>query len=193
MKGLRILLITTCLLGLSMQLMAQKDEQKESPSAFEEFFWWGANAGLQFSGGTFNGQSNSVFSISLEPMLGYKLDKRGNFSVGPRISLEYLSFTNFQLPDRVNSLNFGGGLFARAKVYRGYFAHVEYEKINQTVAFTDGTTAREWADNYFIGGGVNSGNGRTGFEVVLLYNLNPESVNFDQSPVEYRVGFNVNF
>lgn len=198
MKGLtKVLVLTACLLGTFVNASAQRDSKSKKDSdelsTFDQYFWWGANAGLQFSGGSFNGQPNNVFSISVEPMLGYKLDKNGNFSIGPRISLEYLTFNTFQTPERVNSLNFGGGVFARAKVYRGYFAHVEYEKINQTVAFTDGTTAREWSDNYFVGGGIKSGTGKTGAEVLILLNLNPESTSFNQSPIEYRVGFNVNF
>jgi len=190
-------MLALCIIGAITNVSAQRDskdkEDNEPISVFEDNFWWGANAGLQFSGGSFGGQSNSVFSVSLEPMLGYKLDKRGNFSVGPRISLEYLSFSTFQTNGRINSLNFGGGIFSRAKVYREYFAHVEYEKINQTIAFNDGSTAREWMDNYFVGGGVSRGSDRAGFEILILLNLNPESVSFNQSPVEYRVGFNVNF
>jgi len=198
MKGLsKCLVLALCLLGAIGNISAQKGsndkEDNESLSIFQQYFWWGANAGLQFSGGSFNGQAQSVFSVSVEPMLGYKIDKKGNFSIGPRIALEYLSFSNFQTNGRVNSFNFGGGIFSRAKVYREYFAHIEYEKINQTIAFTDGTTSREWMDNYFVGGGLSRGSNGAAFEVLILLNLNPESVSFNQSPVEYRVGFNVNF
>jgi len=198
MKGLsKTLILALFLIGAITTVSAQRDskekEEKETLSAFQENFWWGANAGLQFSGGSFGGQSNSVFSVSLEPMLGYKLDKKGNFSVGPRLSLEYLSFSTFQTNGRVNSLNFGGGIFSRAKVYRQYFAHIEYEKINQTFLSINGDPERAWMDNYFIGGGINNGSDGRGFEILILLNLNPESVSFNQSPIEYRVGFNVNF
>ena len=69
----------------------------------------------------------------------------------------------------------------------------EYEKLNETIAFTDGSTAREWSDNYFLGGGISQGDDRVKFEILILLNLNPESTTFNQTPVEYRFGFNVNF
>lgn len=206
MKGLSIGLVTLLLLfGISSSVMGQRSsrsDEKVETSAFQEKFWWGANLGLQFSGGF----GQSYFITSLEPMLGYKIDERGNFSIGPRLSAEYSSIRFAQNTDKVNSFNFGGGLFGRAKIYRGYFAHVEYEKVNQKRAVTnafnqvfinaDGSvqTERVWQDNYFIGGGIRQGGDRVAFEVLILFNLRPDDNNgFNQDPIEYRTGFTVNF
>jgi len=147
----------------------------------------------------------SYFLVSLEPMLGYKLDKNGNFSVGPRLSAEYTSARYAANTNKVNSLDFGGGLFARAKVYRGYFAHVEYEKVNQKRPVISGInnitidgngdvlTTRTWRDNYFLGGGLRQGGDRAAFELLILINLKPEDGAFQQDPIEYRTGFTFNF
>lgn len=206
MKGLSIsLFLVIFIFGSSIDANAQRDKRSdkddERSSAFYDNFWWGANAGLQFTGGN----QSSFFLVSLEPMLGYKLDKNGNFSVGPRLSAEYTSVRYLANTDKVNSLNFGGGLFARAKVYRGYFAHVEYEKVNQRRPTTNAIgqifidnegqiqTERNFIDNYFIGGGIRQGGDRTAFEILILFNLNQQDDFFQQQPVEYRTGFTVNF
>ena len=193
MKRLFFTLLTlTILLGASVEAFSQREERSrndEEISSFNQYFWWGANTALQFSGGN----QSSFFLVALEPMMGYKIDPKGNFSVGPKLTLEYTSIRYFGITEKVNSLNYGGGLFGRAKVYRQYFAHVEYEKLNETIAFTDGSTAREWNDNYFLGGGISQGDDKVKFEILILLNLNPESTAFNQTPVEYRFGFNVNF
>ena len=205
MKGLSIsLFLVIFILGSTIDAQAQRDkrsDEKESSSAFYDNFWWGANAGLQFTGGN----QFSYFSVSLEPMLGYKLDKNGTFSVGPRLSAEYTSVRYASNTNKVNSFDFGGGLFARAKVYRGYFIHTEYEKVNQKRPVTnnigqifvnnDGNvqTERVWRDNYFLGGGLRQGGDRTAFEILILINLKPEEGAFQQEPIEYRTGFTVNF
>ncbi len=205
MKGLSIsLFLFVFILGSATDAHAQRDSKssdKESTSTFNDKFWWGANAGLQFSGS----QGFSYFLVSLEPMLGYKLDKKGNFSVGPRLSAEYTSVRYLSNTDKVNSFNFGGGLFARAKVYRGYFAHLEYEKVNQKQPVTNALgqifidnqgnvqTERTWTDNYFLGGGIRQGSDRVAFELLILINLAPQDDIFQQDPIEYRTGFTVNF
>lgn len=205
MKGLSIsLFLVFFIFGSTIDAQAQRDKRsdnEESSSAFYDNFWWGANAGLQFTGGN----QFSYFLISIEPMLGYKLDKNGNFSVGPRLSAEYTSVKYAQNTEKVNSFNFGGGLFARAKVYRGYFAHVEYEKVNQKRPVTnavgqifidnDGNvdTERTFVDNYFLGGGLRQGGDRAAFELLILINLKPEEGVFQQDPIEYRTGFTINF
>ncbi|MBT8218638.1 MAG: hypothetical protein KJP00_02355 [Bacteroidia bacterium] len=189
--------ISIFLLSYSSNISAQgnRGENDRELTAFEENFWYGGNIGLQIS---------SFYTLAaLEPMIGYKMDKNGAFSVGPRFSLEYTS-ENFGVGfDRVNSFNYGLGVFTRAKIYRGVFAHIEYEKLNFKSAQADNfgnvivlnneiQTERSWRNNYFIGGGFKQGTGRVGFEIAILFNISDE-LRPNEQPLEYRAGFNVNF
>ena len=184
------------LLFVCISISAQSRNQNNGElSTFEQNFWWGGNVGLQIS--------NFYTVAALEPMLGYKIDKNGAFSVGPRISLEYTS-ENFGVGfGRVNSFNYGLGIFSRLKIYRGIFAHAEYEKLNFKQAQLDNfgnviivnndiQTERAWRNNYFIGGGFKQGTGKVGFELAILFNISDE-LRPNEEPLEYRAGFNVNF
>jgi len=195
MNRLSFLFIVT-ILFLSSDIYSQRDRRAPDDRDPEETskIWYGGNIGLGFAGG--------FLQASLEPMLGYKLDKKGVFSVGPRLSLEYVSISRDGFGQRIDaqsSLNYGLALFARAKIYQGFFGHVEYEKLSAKIAqssFSGGGITfsdRQWIDNYFLGGGYNASTGGFSGELAILFNLNPNNINLNQDGLEYRAGFTFNF
>lgn len=155
--------------------------------------WYGAGAQLGFQGG--NNQSS--FRIGIAPIVGYKFN---NFlSAGPRVSLVYNSYRNdfFDFKDR--SLSVSGGLFARAKIYRGFFAHAEYSLISEKEIFQDRQSGGLVSNRVtraipFLGAGISQGGGlgAGGFEFLILFRLTQRE-RLNDAPYEIRSGFNYNF
>ena len=158
--------------------------------------WYGAGAQLGFQGG--NDQSS--FRIGIAPMVGYKFN---NFlSAGPRVSLVYNSFRDgfFDFKDR--SLSVTGGLFTRAKIYRGFFAHAEYALVSEKEIryvftgsrITDIASERVTRAIPFLGAGISQGGGigAGGFEFLVLFRVTQRE-RLNDSPYEIRTGFNYNF
>lgn len=159
-------------------------------------FWYGTGAQLGF-GAT---QFQSEFRIGITPILGYKIN---NFlSVGPRAGILYNRIrrdlgggTEF----KQGFITWSAGAFARAKVYRGFFAHAEYSLVNEVQGFNqtgpdDFDLIRSTRAIPFAGVGLNQGGGpgQTGFEILVLFRLTqPEVIN--DSPFEFRTGINWNF
>jgi len=216
MKRILLLSLLSCLfcLTLSHDAAAQgrKKKKKKKTSTVDKYFdesgsfsqrlWYGGSFNLGFSG---NNQI-SIFNIGVSPMVGYKIID--NFSVGPRVSLQYTyvkGLASNLLVHRADLLSYSAGLFARYKIFPSIFAHVEYEYENDEVVFveTNGllawdntrqeiVTGRETRDNVFIGAGYNSGVGDFGYEILLLYNvLTP--ANAIDLPFSIRFGFTYRF
>ena len=160
--------------------------------------WYGAGATIGFSANTFS----SSFRIGLAPMVGYKLN---NFlSVGPRVSVVYNHFrydVGRNLPEiRESYFTWSAGLFARAKVYRGFFAHAEYSLQSEVDFVPDNSsTSGIRRDRYtraipFLGAGLSQGGGpgATGFEILILFRLSQRE-RLNDAPYEIRSGINYNF
>lgn len=169
------------------------DQYFDESGGFAHRLWYGGGFVLGFSGS--NVSSN--FTIGLSPMVGYKLTPE--FSVGPRVSLEYsiIKTSQFGPPETVNPLSWGLGLFSRYKVLETIFAQVEYEFANEAdFLFRDNQgelqVARREQSNFYIGAGYNSGNGIIGYEILFLYNVN-EPENSLELPIDLRFGFTYNF
>ena len=154
--------------------------------------WYGTGAQLGFAATSF--QSN--FLIGLSPIVGYKVN---NFlSVGPRGSFTYNRFRDDRFDFREGYFEWELGAFARALVYRGFFAHVEYNLLNEVDIFQNQSTfeletVRRTRAVPFAGGGINQGGGpgQMGFEVLILFRLTqPDIIN--DSPFQFRTGINFN-
>ncbi|MBB4080184.1 hypothetical protein GGR28_002814 [Lewinella aquimaris] len=150
--------------------------------------WYGAGAQLGFRGGN----NFSFFQIGVSPMVGYKLN---NFlSAGPRVSVTYNSYRDDLYGIKDKYFSWSAGVFARAKIYRGLFAHGEYSLISDMEYLLAGGQARVTRAIPFLGAGFNQGGGpgSTGFELLLLFRLTqPDRLN--DAPYELRTGFNYNF
>ncbi|NJB86631.1 hypothetical protein GGR26_002408 [Lewinella marina] len=159
--------------------------------------WYGAGATIGFQANSYS----SSFRIGVAPMAGYKVN---NFlSVGPRVSLIYNAFRydgGFNGSDfRDKSLTWAAGLFTRAKIYRGFFAHAEYSLLSEKEFYQDPGTGNI-ADRRitraipFLGAGLSQGGGvgSTGFEILILFRVSQRE-RLNDAPYEIRSGINYNF
>lgn len=197
-----LLLLTTLALSLSGQTTREEEvrddldyyssseERRNQQNGFGGQLWYGAGAQLGFQGG--NG--TSFFQIGVSPIVGYKLNNV--ISVGPRASITYnnFRFETFSGTERNNFWTWSGGLFARAKVFQQFFVHGEYSLVSDVDIFTNGDEVRVTRALPFLGGGFQQGGGpgMAGFELLILFRLTqPDRIN--DSPYEFRTGFNFNF
>lgn len=118
----------------------KKNARRETKDSEENFWrtkmWYGADITFpSFGGGTFN--------MGVNPMAAYKINNR--LSAGLLAKLDYwwvrvypnpqLGITRYD--DSFEKLDFGGGVFMRAKLFSGLFAHFEYERTRFRNAFQD--------------------------------------------------------
>lgn len=187
---LSILILSGVLLLASNQLHAQRADD----SALRNPLWYGGGFTLGFQGGTFS----SLFNFGVSPMVGYRLFDE--FSVGTRVSLLYTIYTekNTGGPNEsISPISWEVGVFSRYK-FNGapIFAHVELSVENQAFPIRNNgelATGRVELGNTYIGGGYTSG-GRIAYEILALYNVNQRDVFIANSnPIEFRIGFTVNF
>ena len=158
--------------------------------------WYGAGALLQFQSSNFGSQ----FRIGVNPIIGYKLNNI--LSVGPRASIVYNAY---RFPTvgggNLTSRNWewSVGAFARAKIYRGFFAQAEYSLLSDVALFAGATPGqinelRATRAVPFLGAGLSQGGGpgAVGFEILVMFRLiQPDRLN--DSPYEFRTGINYNF
>jgi hypothetical protein len=159
---------------------------------FGDLLWYGGSAGLGYQ----SYQSQNSFLFALYPMIGYKLNE--SFSIGPRIGLAYQYFKSIGADGKTYNFHpfeISGALFGRAKVYRAFFAHLEYEVAQEKNPVRDFNgipfIIKETENNFYIGGGYNSG-GRVASEIYILYNV-LEDVNSIEVPWVIRFGFTYKF
>lgn len=213
LKVTSLLLLCMLFVGISTaDAQYGKKKKKKKKSDDQEYFdesggfkhklWYGGGFNLGFSGGN----TQSVFNFGISPMVGYKITEQ--LSIGPRAVLDYSTYKISQFGEvfRANTLSYGGGVFARGKIFQSLFLHTEFELLNEPFFVGDPNgnfflvdndnkliTVRETSNNFYIGGGYYSGGGGgLGYEIVLLYNLlEPEdSLNL---PIALRFGFTWNF
>jgi hypothetical protein len=155
------------------RVIETEDVYKENP------IWWGINVGNL---SVFNNQ----LSMGVAPMIGYKFTEA--LSVGAIAEISYFYVWRRDPTPNESYLDYGLGVFSRAKIADVVFAHVEFRKQN-----VDFETSREWRDYFYIGGGYTSGNGGLwAYEISLLYNVLDET-NRIEFPFDYRIAFTYNF
>lgn len=211
MKKIVLLTLLTFLVGIccSNDALAQtkkkkkgdvNDEYFDESGGFKHRLWYGGNFGLNFSGSS----GYSAFSISVYPMVGYKVFDF--WSVGPRVGISYTYLKGYPAnrPQNIASVSlvdYSAGIFTRLKFLQTFFAHIEYEYQNyqglpngDLVVDSNNKviTGRVGQDNFYIGAGYNSSAGLWGYEIAILYNvLQPE--NSLTLPFDFRIGFTYNF
>lgn len=178
------------------------DQYFDEAGGFKHRLWYGGNFNLAFDG---DGQSYSLFTIGLTPMIGYKII--GGLSAGPRIGFNYSRLKindNANQTIGVNLTDYTLGGFARYKVFKNFFAHTEADFHSAQIPGAAGQpwaiikdvngkpfTYRDNRTNYYAGLGYNSG-GLLGYEIMALYNFSVAK-NSLQNPLELRFGFTYNF
>ncbi len=182
------------------------DEYFDESGSLSSRLWYGGGFNLGFSGS--NGFS--AFLLGISPMVGVKVfENNSNFSVGPRLSLEYSYFRGLGTDGNSHSvqpISYALSAFTRYKVLNNFFAHLEIQQENRQLVTTatngftnffligiDGKpiTERVSRQNAYIGAGYSSG-GLLAYEIMVLYNvLEPE--NSLRLPFDIRFGFTYKF
>ncbi len=192
-----------CLFFSAASLLAQSDRDRRAehpehperpakePSKLASRLWYGGGVSLGFTG---NGGVN-VFGFGLSPMVGYKI--YGPFSAGPRVSLSYTSY-KIRGYKALNVFDTEAGIFLRAKVFRGFFLQGElaHEWGNDIGINSNGDLAKRKNeyDNQYLGAGYNFGDGQTGSEIAIFYNLAAaDDITGNRDPWDYRFGFTWRF
>ena len=181
------------LLGASGDL----DAQRREPIPFKDRLWYGGGFSLGFSS-SFN---ISLLQAGISPMMGYKLSER--WSVGPRTSVVWSYYRAKLSNDETTSahpLSWSVSGFTRYKLLPRIFAQAEYEYERENIYVFTGDKFEKWEApeedkdpfNYYLGGGYHSGDGLWGFEIVGLYNLNPNIPVFE-NPFVIRFGVTYRF
>jgi hypothetical protein len=181
------------------------DSYFDESGGFKHRLWYGGNLNLGLS--SLNG--GSLFSIGITPMIGYKII--GGLSAGPRLGINYTSIKASDTGGGVSSVSatdYSIGLFARYKVIQNFFAHTEFEYVNQEFpqVFQDPRgglfiqldasgkplkSQRASQNNTYAGLGYSSGD-IFSYEIMILYNFNVPKNSFEQ-PITYRAGFTYKF
>lgn len=176
------------------------DEYFNESGGFKHRLWYGGNFILNYSGS--NGQS--AFTIGATPMVGYKII--GGLSAGPRLGIVYTSIKGYDTRNQISTVgltDYTIGAFARYKFLKNFFVHGEHQYVSAQFYGEDSFGRiildannkpfkdRQGRQSSNVGVGYNSG-GLIGYEVALLYNLNPPA-NTIQQPFDIRIGFTYNF
>ncbi len=174
--------LTFAQLGLSQVYF---EEPVDSTTSLNDRFYFGGNLSLNFGTFTF---------VDVSPLAGYMVTE--DFSVGLGASYLYVSRELFVFPgprrERFSNSAYGGRAFARHNLFDDFFAHVEYENINNEFLspFGDGLI-REWVPGFLVGGGVSRGVGSRGAAnfMVLINLLHDDLRSPYASAVVIRGGF----
>jgi hypothetical protein len=145
-----LLLLSVLFTGLyalaqdSTAYVGDPPKERKDTRPLKDRLWFGGGLGLQF--GTYT-------SIQASPMVGYKVDQDGKFSVGTGITYQYTSDKRYT-PAYSYSL-YGYRLFTRYRVIEQAYIHAEFLHMNAPyyVATLD-SKARLWVPHLLLGGGV---------------------------------------
>ncbi len=161
--------------------VAQQAVAEKQPSKF--------NAQRLYFGGYLGASFGRVTSISVAPLVGYKLTEK--FSVGTQISYEYFNDRHYDF----DSSNYGFSVFTRYRIVPQLYAHVEYEMMNYELYSAFGKSDREWVPFLFVGGGFSQQISRNMWmNAQLLFDViqDKDSPYRDWEPF-YSIGFGVGF
>jgi hypothetical protein len=113
---------TTATAASKKRAAEAKDEAREE-SFWKTKMWYGADV-------NYPTLYNGFFNMSINPRAAYKVTNwlstgvvlKGDYTYRKLDPLQNAGFRKYE------SIDYGGGIFARAKIFSGLFAHVEYER-----------------------------------------------------------------
>lgn len=167
--------------------------KKDEPRAFKDRLWYGGGLSLGFAG---SGNS-SVFGFGVSPMVGYKIIDQ--ISVGPRVSVMY-TYQKYTGLGSFNLFDLEMGMFARLRVYQGFFIQGEVGFISDQYIFQDQSfnlnKATRTRSAEYLGVGYNFANGQGGWgqEIAIMYDFFiGNDINSFENPWQYRLVFTYGF
>lgn len=163
---------------------SQPASQKQKGFVFDpDRLVFGGNLGFQFG---------TVTILDISPIVGYKITDR--FVAGVGVTYQY--FEDRTYVQTFSTSVYGGRLFGRYYIFNNLFAHGEYEILNYDAGFSDPFVTsfnkrRITANNFLVGGGyVFPITENSGFNIMVLYNLNENAESLYSNPI-IRLGFTI--
>lgn len=138
-------------------------------------------------GGGLDLRFGDITVIGVTPLIGYTVTDK--FIVGSVFTYRY--FSDNRPTVNYSTSTYGIAPFARYNIFKGLFAHVEYEMLYGEYYYNDGN---RWVNSLLVGGGYGVQLGRAGFAgLYVLWNLT-EDPNYPiySAPV-VRMSFGVGF
>lgn len=167
---------------ISKTAKTQKSVKEDDGTAFIDKTY----AELRFGNlGFFNG-----LSLSTKLNVGYKFHER--LSIGGGMKLFFNQYVVQNAPDP-SLTDLGGFLLARGKLSDQFYIQGEYAFMNYQYYDNFGTKFSKSANSPLIGLGYMSGFGKWKFGIELLYIVNEQSRDYQNSIVEYWFGASYNF
>ncbi len=151
-------------------------EEKKDTRSLKERIWVGGGLGLNFG---------SVTAIQIEPLVGYKVDQAGKFSVGTGITYWYFRDNRYAPAVEYNA--YGYRLFSRYRFIEQAYLHAEFLNLNAE-RYDDVTDdiRRLWVPHVLVGGGYIQRLGESSsFMLQILFEVlqDPNSVYYGQGPI----------
>lgn len=106
-----------------------------------------------FFGGYIRLSFGNYSVIGIEPMVGYRVNKK--FSTGVKLRYDYIRDDRYA--ETQTSSNYGGSVFGRYRITPKFYAQLEPAMYNYELFYVNGgniSSEREWVPYLFAGGGV---------------------------------------
>lgn len=173
-----VISLCICLSVVAFESSAQFRKQNNFST---DKFYFGGGGGL--SGG------NQFVSVSVSPLVGYKITPQ--FSSGLQITYQYTKLSTY------SASNYGGGPFLAYAFSRNIFTYAQYEYLSVQPLYWGGVSERRYNyDSLFGGLGYNSPiSDKVAFQILGLYNFfyGDGSNSAYNSPIQIRVGLVTGF
>lgn len=164
-------------IGFAFGATAQRtlDYQNTGDPSFGDRIFFGG--GLGFGAGT-----NST-SIQVNPIVGYMITPK--LSAGVGVDYQYINYKNIDFEDNL----WGFQVFSRYNI-KMFFAQAEYNALNYTQLYFDGSEQRESVSRFLLGGGISQPLGRRGaINLAAMYDVLYENNGPFGSPWVFRIYF----
>jgi hypothetical protein len=184
-----VIILIAAFLAFPTFLKAQDDELPPPPTqahpttrppySLTDHLVYGGNIGLNFG---------NVTSISVSPMVGYKVTEK--FTPGVGFTYNYLRFNYPGYQSEAINI-YGGCVWARYSIFPNIFLHGEYEALNGEWDPYVRPGYRYSLNSALIGAGYRESFGRLASYVLVLYNATYSEDSPYPSPLIIRVGFGI--
>lgn len=219
MKGIKIFIAVLLLVGLcannaeaqskkktttssakSKKVQRGSNSKKEVESFWKTRMWYGADVNYP----TFY---NGFFNMGLSPRAAYKFNKR--LSAGLVIKTDY-TWERIEANSlgirKYENLNYGGGVFARARLFSGLFLQAEYEQSSFKSPLIDSSngsilvdlntnkiqTERVNQPYAYVGAGWSSGFDKFQTQITITRNV-LDDIGYKRNPWDIKFGMSYNF
>lgn len=138
-------------------------------------------------GGGFDLQFGNYTVIGLTPLVAYTITD--DFLAGTIFTYRYFS-DNRPTPNYTTT-SYGISPFLRYNLFKGIFAHAEYEMLSGEFYYND---ERTWVNSLFVGGGYSNSLGQKGFVgIYVLWNLteNPDYIIYNNPVIRMSFGVGI--